>query len=52
MPQPLPLSSMLLALALSMCASPALAVEGHYQTKTPYAPQQDPATYAGIGQLQ
>ena len=46
MPQPLPLSSMLLALALSMCASPALAVEGHYQTKTPYAPQQDPATYA------
>ncbi|PLY44090.1 histidine-type phosphatase [Janthinobacterium sp. ROICE36] len=23
-----------------------MAVEGHYQTKTPYAPQQDPATYA------
>ena len=46
MPPPLPLSSMLLALAFSMCASPALAVEGHYQTKTPYAPQQDPATYA------
>ncbi|PHV18625.1 histidine-type phosphatase [Janthinobacterium sp. BJB303] len=44
MPQPLPLSSMLLALAA--CASPALAVDGYYQSKTPYAPQQDPATYA------
>ncbi|WP_332859568.1 histidine-type phosphatase [Janthinobacterium svalbardensis] len=42
-PSPL-LSSMLLALAA--CASPALAVDGYYQTKTPYAPQQDPATYA------
>ena len=40
----LPLSSMMLALAI--CASPALALEGYYQTKTPYAPQQDPATYA------
>jgi hypothetical protein len=36
---------MLLALTLAMHASPALA-EGYYQTKTPYAPQQDPATYA------
>ena len=44
MPPPLPLSSMLLALAT--CASPALAFEGYYQTKTPYTPQQDPATYA------
>ena len=44
MPPPFPLSSMLLALSLH--ASPVLAVEGHYQTKTPYAPQQDPATYA------
>ncbi|WP_226939106.1 histidine-type phosphatase [Janthinobacterium sp. FT14W] len=44
MPPPLPPSSMLLALAA--CASPALAIDGHYQTKTPYAPQQDPATYA------
>ncbi|MBW3508561.1 histidine phosphatase family protein [Janthinobacterium sp. NKUCC06_STL] len=33
-------------LALAACASPALAIDGHYQTKTPYAPQQDPATYA------
>ena len=41
---PLPLSS--LALALALCASPALAADGYYQTKTPYAPQQDPATYA------
>ena len=46
MPPSLPPSSMLLALALSLSASPALAVDGHYQTKTPYAPQQDPATYA------
>ncbi|MGK5048367.1 histidine-type phosphatase [Janthinobacterium sp. GB4P2] len=44
MSPPLPLSSMLLALAC--CASPALAFDGYYQTKTPYAPQQDPATYA------
>ena len=44
MPPSLPLSSMLLALAAS--ASPALAFDGYYQTKTPYAPQQDPATYA------
>ncbi|KKO61681.1 hypothetical protein VM94_05458 [Janthinobacterium sp. KBS0711] len=44
MPPPSPLSSMLLALYLH--ASPVLAVEGHYQTKTPYAPQQDTATYA------
>lgn len=44
MSQPLPLSSMLLALAA--CASPVLAFDGYYQTKTPYAPQQDPATYA------
>ena len=44
MPPPLSLSSMLLALAC--CASPALAFDGDYQTKTPYAPQQDPATYA------
>ncbi|MEX0143085.1 histidine-type phosphatase [Massilia sp. LMS1-1-1.1] len=33
-------------MALALHASPVLAVEGHYQTKTPYAPQQDPATYA------
>ena len=46
MPPSLPLSSMMLALALAMCAGPALALEGYYQTKTPYAPQQDPATYA------
>ncbi|UQV46982.1 histidine-type phosphatase [Janthinobacterium lividum] len=39
-----PLSSILLALAT--CASPALAFDGYYQTKTPYAPQQDPATCA------
>ncbi|EZP41796.1 histidine-type phosphatase [Janthinobacterium lividum] len=44
MPLLLPLSS--IALALALYASPVLAVEGHYQTKTPYAPQQDPATYA------
>ncbi|PIF11524.1 histidine-type phosphatase [Janthinobacterium sp. 13] len=44
MPPPLPLPSMLLA--LTICAAPAQAAEGHYQTKTPYAPQQDPATYA------
>ncbi|WP_402719414.1 histidine-type phosphatase [Janthinobacterium rivuli] len=44
MSQPLPLSS--IALTLALYASPALAVDGHYQTKTPYAPQQDPATYA------
>ena len=44
MPPPFPLSSMLLALSLH--ASSVLAVEGHYQTKTPYAPQQDTATYA------
>jgi len=46
MPPSLPLASIPLALALAMSASPTLAVEGHYQTKTPYAPQQDPATYA------
>ncbi|MGK5016681.1 histidine-type phosphatase [Janthinobacterium sp. HLS12-2] len=44
MPLSLPLSSVPLALALY--ASPALAFDGDYQTKTPYAPQQDPATYA------
>jgi hypothetical protein len=44
MSPPLSLSS--IALALACCATPALAVDGHYQTKTPYAPQQDPATYA------
>ena len=44
MPLLFPLSS--IALALALHASPVLAVEGHYQTKTPYAPQQDPATYA------
>lgn len=44
MPLSLPLSSVPLALALY--ASPALAVDGYYQTKTPYAPQQDQATYA------
>jgi hypothetical protein len=44
MPPSLPLSSMPLALALY--ASPALAVDGYYQTKTPYVPQQDAATYA------
>ena len=44
MPPPFPFSSMLLALSLH--ASSVLAVEGHYQTKTPYAPQQDTATYA------
>lgn len=44
MPLLLPLSS--IALALALHASPVLAIEGHYQTKTPYAPQQDPATYA------
>nr|WP_314605581.1 histidine-type phosphatase [uncultured Janthinobacterium sp.] len=44
MPPPFPLSSMLLALSLH--AMPVLAVEGHYQTKTSYAPQQDPTTYA------
>ncbi|MGK5051043.1 histidine-type phosphatase [Janthinobacterium sp. RB2P8] len=44
MSPPLPLSSMLLALAC--CTSSALAFDGYYQTKTPYAPQQDPATYA------
>ncbi|QYG05982.1 histidine-type phosphatase [Janthinobacterium sp. PAMC25594] len=44
MSPPFPLSRMLLALAC--CASPALAFDGDYQTKTPYAPQQDPATYA------
>lgn len=41
---PLPLSG--IALVLATCASPALAFDGHYQTKTPYAPQQDAATYA------
>lgn len=46
MPPLLPLSSMPLALAFALYASPALAAEGYYQTKTPYAPQQDPATYA------
>ncbi|MEG2033481.1 MAG: histidine-type phosphatase [Janthinobacterium sp.] len=46
MPPSLPLASIPLALALAICAGPTLAVEGHYQTKTPYAPQQDPATYA------
>ncbi|WP_257638139.1 histidine phosphatase family protein [Janthinobacterium sp. UMAB-56] len=46
MPPSLPLSSMLLGLACTISAAPAQAVEGHYQTKTPYAPQQDPATYA------
>ena len=46
MPSPLSLSCMPLALALAMHAAPALALDGHYQTKTPYAPQQDPATYA------
>ena len=44
MPLLFPLSS--IALALALHASPVLATEGHYQTKTPYAPQQDPATYA------
>ena len=44
MPPSLPLSG--IALALALHASSALAVDGHYQTKTPYAPQQDPATYA------
>ena len=44
MPLLFPLSS--IALALALHASPSLATEGHYQTKTPYAPQQDPATYA------
>ncbi|MDZ5632299.1 histidine-type phosphatase [Janthinobacterium sp. GMG1] len=44
MSQQLTLSS--IALALALHASSALAFDGHYQTKTPYAPQQDPATYA------
>nr|WP_083411610.1 histidine acid phosphatase [Janthinobacterium sp. 1_2014MBL_MicDiv] len=46
MPLSLPPSSMPLALAFALYASPALAQDGYYQTKTPYAPQQDPATYA------
>ena len=46
MPPSLSLASIPLALALATGAGPALAVEGHYQTKTPYVPQQDPATYA------
>ncbi|MGK5062506.1 histidine-type phosphatase [Janthinobacterium sp. LB3P112] len=41
---PPPLSG--IALVLVCCAAPALAFDGHYQTKTPYAPKQDPATYA------
>ena len=44
MPPSLPLPALLLALAC--CTGPALAADGYYQTKTPYAPQQDPATYA------
>ena len=46
MPPSLSLASIPLALAIAIYAGPTLAVEGHYQTKTPYAPQQDPATYA------
>ena len=46
MPPSLSLASIPLALAIAIYADPTLAVEGHYQTKTPYAPQQDPATYA------